>query len=149
MIIDKLSNIEKHFNNKALAEAIKEFLLNAENKEVGKHDILDGAFAKIQQYETKALSDVKMEAHRKYIDLQYIHKGSEIVISKNINGNTPITEYNDVKDVIFYVPEGFDSDTLNKGSFAIMFPEDLHQCIANGKPEQIKKVVVKIPVDAI
>ena len=149
MIIDKLSNIEKHFNDKKLANAIKEFLLDAENKEVGKHDILDGTFAKVQEYDTKPLTEVKMEAHKKYLDLQYIHKGSEIVISKNIENQAPITEYNEVKDVIFYSPSDYAEDKLLEGSFAIMFPEDLHQCIANGEPTALKKVVVKIPVDAI
>ena len=149
MIIDKLSNIEKHFNDKELAKAIKEFLLKAEEKEVGTHDILGGTFAKVQAYETKPLTEVKMEAHRKYLDLQYIHKGSEIVISKNIENQAPVTEYNEVKDVIFYAPNDYAKDELPEGSFAIMFPEDLHQCIANGSPVDLKKVVVKIPVDAI
>ena len=149
MIIDKLSNIEKYFNDKALAKAIKEFLLDAESKAVGKHDILGGTFAKVQEYDTNPLTEVKMEAHKKYLDLQYIHKGSEIVISKNIENQAPITEYNDVKDVIFYSPSDYAKDELLEGSFAIMFPEDLHQCIANGNPVALKKVVVKIPVDAI
>ena len=149
MIIDKLSNIEKHFTNKKLAEKIKEFLMHAEEKEVGTHDIFDGTFAKVQAYETKPLTEVKMEAHVKYLDLQYIHKGAETVISVDKGENAPITEYNEVKDVVFYSPKEYSSDDLLEGSFAIMFPNDLHQCIAKGSPVALKKVVVKIPVDAI
>ena len=146
MIIDKLSNLQKHVKNPELANAIKNFLENAADKEVGKHDILGGTFAKVQEYETKSLNQVKMEAHVKYLDLQYIHSGSEIVIYKDIEGAIPETEYNDVKDVTFYAPTDYKSDELNAGCFAIMFPNDLHQCIANGAPENVKKVVVKIPV---
>ncbi|MBQ7236767.1 MAG: YhcH/YjgK/YiaL family protein [Clostridia bacterium] len=146
MIIDKLSNLQKHVKDPELANSIKNFLENAEQKEVGKHEIYGGTFAKVQEYLTKTLDQVKMEAHVKYLDLQYIHSGSEIVIYKDIDGAVPETEYNDVKDVTFYAPTDYKSSELNAGCFAIMFQNDLHQCIANGAPENIKKVVVKIPV---
>ena len=147
MIIDKLSNISNHVKNPELCEAIKTFLQNAQEKEVGTHTILGKTVAKVQEYQTKPLEQVKTEAHVKFIDLQYMHTGCELVLSQNIEGQKPVTEYNDVKDVIFYSPEKYEKSQLLAGYFAIMLPEDLHQCVALNNPEQIKKVVVKIPIE--
>ena len=147
MIIDKLSNISKHVKNQELSNAIKNFLENASEKEVGTHAILNNTVAKVQEYLTKPLEEIKTEAHVKFIDLQYMHTGCELVLSKDIDGQKPVTEYNEVKDVIFYAPENCEKSQLLAGCFAIMLPNDLHQCVALNEPEQIKKVVVKIPVE--
>ena len=149
MIIDTLENVKKYFKNQNLANAIQNFLADAENKQVGKHDIYGGTFAKVQEYTTKLIENVKMEAHVKYLDLQYIHSGKEIVITKQKGDDKPVVEYNEIKDVEFYLPTNFESNKLNQGCFALIFPEDLHQCIADGQPINIKKVVVKIPVGDI
>lgn len=146
MIIDKLSNVNKYVKNQELAKAITDFLTKTGEKAVGKYDIYGGTFAKVQEYTTKLLSEVKMETHVKYLDLQYIHSGCETVITDKLNGQTPVNEYNPEKDVTFYLPEKFESAPLKAGYFALIFPEDLHQCIADGQPIDIKKVVVKIPV---
>lgn len=146
MIIDTLKNVKKYVKNQNLATAITDFLSQAEDKAVGKYDIYGGTFAKVQEYTTKLIEDVKLEAHVNYLDLQYIHNGKEIVITKEKGDDKPVVEYNEQKDVAFYLPENFESSKLNQGSFALIFPNDLHQCIADGQPISIKKVVVKIPV---
>lgn len=149
MIIDKLENLGKYIKDDTLKVAIENFLKNAESAETGKHPILDGTFANVLEYTTKPFETVKMEAHRKYIDLQYIVNGEEAVLKQDLDDNQPINEYNDVKDVVHYSPKTFDSALLLKGTFGIMFPEDLHQCLAVTEPAPLKKVVVKIPIENI
>lgn len=149
MYIDKLENLSNYVKDQKLAKAITEFLLNSATVEAGKHPILDGTFANVLEYTTKAFETVKMEAHRKYLDLQYVVSGEEAVLKQDLDDNAPINEYNDVKDVVHYSPKSYDKALLLEGMFGIMFPEDLHQCIAVSSPAPIKKVVVKIPVGII
>ncbi|MBQ3116437.1 MAG: YhcH/YjgK/YiaL family protein [Clostridia bacterium] len=149
MYIDKLENLSNYIKDQKLAKAITEFLLNSANVEAGKHPILDGTFANVLEYTTKPFEAVKMEAHRKYLDLQYVVCGEEAVLKQDLADNQPINEYNEVKDVVHYSPKAFDKALLLEGTFGIMFPEDLHQCIAVTAPAPIKKVVVKIPVGII
>ena len=148
MIIDKLENLSKYINND-LASAISEFLKDAKNVTLGKHDIVGGTFANVLEYSTKVFETVKMEAHIKYLDLQYMVSGVEKVLYQDKGDNSPINEYNDVKDVIHYSPNTYTEHLLEEGYFGIMFPNDLHQCVCKDTPLAIKKIVVKIPVDAI
>ena len=149
MYIDKLENLSNYIKDQKLANAITDFLKNAHTVEAGKHPILDGTFANVLEYTTKPFEAVKMEAHRKYLDLQYVVRGEEAVLKQDLADNQPINEYNEVKDVIHYSPKSYDKALLLEGTFGIMFPEDLHQCIAVTSPSPLKKVVVKIPVGTI
>ena len=149
MFIDKLENLGNYIKDEQLKTAVETFLKNAKDVEAGKHPILDGTFANVLEYTTKPFEGVKMEAHRKYLDLQYIVSGEEAVLKQDLDDNEPINEYNEVKDVVHYSPKSFDRAILVEGTFGIMFPEDLHQCIATTSPALLKKVVVKIPVGLI
>jgi YhcH/YjgK/YiaL family protein len=149
MIIDKLINA--HLYNK-LSPRIKKALdylrqTNLSNTANGKYEI-DGSniYAMVQQYATKARNAGKWEAHRKYIDVQFIVRGTEQIGHTNINRLVP-GQYDSEKDVIFFTGEG-DYLTLSTGDFMILFPEDAHKpCIAASTPGEVKKVVVKIAVE--
>ena len=82
MIIDKLSNTHLYSGfgeriNKAFTY-LKE--TDFSNMEIGKHEI-DGEniFALVNEYNTKDESEGKLEAHKKYIDVQFVAKGSELM----------------------------------------------------------------------
>lgn len=149
MIIDKLENLSKCFNNQELASQVLNFLKNAQTVDAGKYPLTQTTFANVLVFTTKSFETVKMEAHVKYLDVQYMVSGAEIVMLEEKGENQPITEYNDVKDVIFYSPKTYTEHLLEQGSFAIMFPNDLHQCVCKDKPSDAKKIVVKIPVNEI
>ena len=110
---------------------------------------MDGTFANVLEYTTKPFEEVKTEAHVKYVDLQYVCKGKERVIYSDKGEYAPINEYNDIKDVIHYAPSSYTEHILNSGYFGIMYPNDLHQCVAVTDPTPLKKIVVKIPVGKI
>jgi biofilm protein TabA len=98
-----------------------------------------------QEYTTKLPDQGKWEAHRRYIDLQYIISGTERI------GYTPIDrltlgEYNPDKD-FQGLSGGGDFITLSAGDFMILFPDDAHMPgMAVNNPVPVKKVVVKILV---
>jgi len=111
---------------------------------------LDGAnlFVLVQKYDTLPKDQGKWESHLKYIDIQYIAEGTELIGFTNVDNMNVSVEYNPEKDVQFLTGEG-DYVTLNKGSYGIFFPQDAHQPkVAPGDvPGKVIKVVVKVKAD--
>lgn len=154
MIKDKLENAEKYYNVSKNLKKGFEWLKSQdlENIESGKYNI-DGeiVYANIQEYETK--EDALYEAHKKYIDIQYMIRGREMVgvcertVCKN---NIP---YDPQKDIEFMDCTKTDEwQTLNSGEFLVLFPEDAHKPSITPKELQgskniVKKVVVKVATD--
>lgn len=119
--------------------------------ENGKYEIEgNNVFAIVQDYHSKPLEEGKFEAHKKYIDIQYIIKGQERICVGKLENFQNTTEYDNEKDIIFLKPkESTPSDfiTLKEKEFAIFKPEDAHMpSISIDKPSYVKKVVVKVLV---
>jgi len=149
MIIDKLQNAFLYYG---ISEKIATSLKYLENNDLsefqnGKYEIEnDEIFVIIQDYNSKPLSEGKFEAHRKYIDIQYIIKGSEKMGYTNVHKLKSSTEYDEDKDIIF-VEGGGDFVTANEGFFAVFMPEDAHlPGIKSKTSEYVKKAVIKIKV---
>ncbi len=106
----------------------------------------NGTYANVQRYTTK--SDADFEAHRKYIDIQYIVSGNEIIEVAPLScvSNKSVS-YSPVKDIEFY--ETADSSyriKVSSDNFMILFPCDAHKpCLSDGEKSEVMKVVVKIP----
>lgn len=113
----------------------------------GRVEISDSdLFYFVQKYVSKDESQVDLETHEKYIDIQWMIQGKEYIGYANVEKVKPKTEYNDVDDIQFHEGD-YDMLLLNAGSFAVFFPQDAHKpCIQCNAPEDIKKIVVKIPV---
>ena len=85
---------------KAVFEFMKQDLAAME---VGKYQLIEGeAFAMISEYDTKEPENAKWEAHKKYIDLQYVINGEEQMGILPLADAKNALEYNDQKDLIFY-----------------------------------------------
>ncbi|OGR68028.1 MAG: hypothetical protein A2081_02685 [Elusimicrobia bacterium GWC2_61_19] len=116
----------------------------------GKYEI-DGerVFAIVQRYETAAPARPRYEAHRKYIDLQFIAAGAEVIGWAPL-GLLAVTEpYDAAKDICFgAVPAGKDAAVrLGAGQLAVLYPEDAHAPrLAAGAPGPVTKIVVKVLV---
>jgi biofilm protein TabA len=114
---------------------------------VGKYEIQgEDIFALVQEYTTENQEDKKWESHEKYIDIQLIVDGQEIMGYIKVEGLEIEEDLRAESDIIFY------KETLNgsnikftNGDYAIFFPEDAHKpgC-AFGECSKIKKVVVKV-----
>lgn len=120
-------------------------------QELGRHDIDgDNVFALVQTYETKPIEKALFEAHRKYIDVQFIHSGRETILWAPLEAMQEQTlAYNETKEAALWklVPDVTPLH-MSAGHFAILYPEDAHApCIEWEKTEQVFKVVVKVAVD--
>jgi YhcH/YjgK/YiaL family protein len=149
MIIDKLSNSQLYSGlgeriNKAFAY-LKQ--TDFSKMELGKYEIDgDNIFALVNEYNTKDQSEGKLEAHKKYIDVQFVAKGSELMGYAPLENQLVIDAYNEQNDITFF--NGDKSFTLvEEGMFAIFFPSDVHlPGIKVNEKSFVKKVVIKVKV---
>jgi YhcH/YjgK/YiaL family protein len=154
MIFDKIENSAIYENINPLIKKAFEYLKQTDfcGMENGKH-IIDGndLFALVQEYDTKNDADVKLEAHRKYIDVQYVISGEELIGVRPLINQKPYKEYDAENDYALY------DDTcsfvkMSPRQFAVLFPHDLHKPGISprdllGKVDssiKVKKVVIKV-----
>ncbi|SMF03942.1 YhcH/YjgK/YiaL family protein [Desulfovibrio gilichinskyi] len=154
MIIDSLEQAYFYNFGPAWEKAFK-FLSDIDlSLELGKH-VIDGedVFALVSEYETKVHAEGRFEAHRKYVDIQFLLSGREILGWAALKNLEPEVLYDQTRDVEFLklLPEVPSLSTFKPGLFMAFFPEDGHMpglAYANN-PEPVKKVVVKITVAAL
>ena len=152
MILDTLDNAARYASlNSRFAKAF-DFLRGVDGSQaLGRHDLDgDACFALVQTYETKPEEKALFEAHRKYIDVQYIHSGRETILWAPLKAMKEETmAYSDEKDAALWklVPEATPLH-VSAGHFSILWHQDAHApCIEWEKPEQVFKVVVKVAVE--
>jgi biofilm protein TabA len=106
----------------------------------------DDVFALVQSYPTKPAAGKQFEAHRVYLDIQYMLDGRETIEVTPIDRLRSATDYDAEKDCSLY--DGGDEHTpvlLLAGDFAVLFPEDGHKpgCLYQVS-EPVRKIVVKV-----
>jgi biofilm protein TabA len=117
---------------------------------VGRHDI-DGEaiFALVQRYPTRPATGVQLEAHRRYIDIQFVVQGREMIHWAPLADLTEVTmPYDETKEAaLFAATAGVVPVRLSAGRFMVLFPEDAHApCCVWDQPAEVMKVVVKVAV---
>jgi YhcH/YjgK/YiaL family protein len=86
------------------------------------------------------------EAHRNYLDIQYIVKGKEVMGWADLADCELVGEFNEAKDVGKY-SGNFEYLTINEGICYVAFPEDVHMPGRHlDVPNDFTKVVVKLKV---
>lgn len=104
-------------------------------------------FAIFQTYNSKSWEELKFEGHQKYIDIQFIYSGQELIGVTGIEQITKAGDYNTEKDIHFSEVGHYSKWLMMPGDAAIFFPEDMHApSMSVNQPEQVQKVVVKIAV---
>lgn len=105
----------------------------------------ENIFAIVQEYYTKDKSTAKLEAHKKYIDIQFMYSGTELMGVNLLENQIPVIN-DPEKDLAFYDDKA-SFVKLEQEMFAIFFPHDLHMPgIQILQPENVKKIVIKVKV---
>jgi len=74
--------------------------------ENGKYEIKEGkVYAIVQDYNSKPELEGKFEAHRKFVDIQFIVEGEEKIGVGNLDDFEENTEYDEEKDIVFLEPK--------------------------------------------
>ena len=108
---------------------------------------IDGStlFALVQEYQTKPPEQGVWEAHRQYIDIQYMVRGRERMGFATI-GSMALGDYIPERDFQPMTGAG-NALELFAHSFTIFFPQDGHMPgLSVDAPEKVRKVVIKVKI---
>jgi biofilm protein TabA len=156
LIVTDLEHLPQQMGPSAALRKILDFLRDPHSADLqpGRVD-LDGnqIYALIQAYATLPIvPEVKFEAHRHYIDIQYIVSGVEVMGWAALQAVLDMTPYDPEKDACFgKLPAAeMTAVRVSAGQAAIFFPEDAHAPkLAHTEPSAVKKIVVKVSLDAL
>ncbi len=149
MIVDVIENSAAYESLHPLFKSAFAFLKDSRNHTAadGRTELSgDSLFALTQSYKTKPVQEGRHEAHRKYIDIQFIADGEESIGYAPLSDLKNVTQFDPEIDAGFY--EGACSlIKMRKGMFAVFFPEDAHMpCRQTDKSASVKKIVLKVAV---
>ena len=146
MIIDQLQNAEQYYGLGTGIEAALRYLQQTDFKNVApeRYDIDgDRVYAMVQEYDAKPKAEGFWEAHRKYLDVQYVATGVEHMGYAAV-ATLQAGPYEEDKDFIKLEGDG-EFFLLREGYFCILAPQDAHMPgMAVGQSAPVKKVVVKV-----
>lgn len=138
---DKLKKI-----NAACLAFLNDFI--PENYQDGRYELEDGMCVNIETYTTKERKNCKLEAHKRYIDVQYMISGKELISVSRLEKLDIKKEYDYQKDIVLYKNSIHGEDyLLDSGSFLILTPEEAHMpCVCVDGKQTVRKAVIKIPI---
>jgi YhcH/YjgK/YiaL family protein len=114
-----------------------------------KTELGGGAFVIEQAYETRLRADAFFESHKKFIDVQVILEGEELMEVVDVSRMTVKQPYNEKRDLIIY-EDNTDAALLrvHPGEVAVFFPQDAHMPTLRVRAAgvNVRKCVVKVPV---
>lgn len=117
----------------------------------GKYEIRgQSLYAIVDEYTTRSRQACRLETHRRYIDVQYVVSGRELMGYAPAASLKPDGLYEHERDVQFHCGRA-DFLLLRQGMFAVMLPEDAHMpgVAVDGQPAAVKKIVVKVAVELL
>ncbi len=121
---------------------------NTKVDECNKIVLDENCFVLEQSYITKNKENCLFESHKKYIDIQYMFEGDEIMEVENVNNLEVSSIYDEKLDYAKHFQSKKSSSLLIKESeMAIFYPHDAHMpCIKIDENKKIIKAVFKILV---
>ena len=149
IIINQLQHAERYFKMHPEFEKAFTFLrrddlaeLPAERYEIDG----DRLFCMISKGPGRSRAEAKLEAHRKYIDIQYVIAGTDEMGWKPTADCKVIdTNYDADKDIMFFKDQPDSWTPVPAGSFVIFFPQDAHAPLVS--KGEIHKAVLKVAVE--
>ncbi len=145
MIYDEIKNIDLYNLDKHAVNFIKNLTTDIECK---KYILNDNVYANIEEYQTKESGF--FEAHKKYIDIQLLLKGEEIIEYTPLENLKIKENYDSLKDIAFYYDVTLPVIKLKMqpNFFTVLYPTDAHKPqLKISDAQKVKKVVVKIKTD--
>lgn len=149
MIVGRITDLASSQAYSEKLQSIFELLKEVEFSQysAGRHELANGLFFFVNEYETKEASDCFWEAHQKYLDFHFILEGTENIAVDHIDNQQVIEVYNEEKDATFFQGNVKTLVTLNPGDVMVCFPEDSHMAGVIAKEKQsIRKIVMKVTV---
>lgn len=109
-------------------------------------------YALVQSYDTRPIPEQpRFEAHRKYLDVQYLAAGQEAMGWAPLDQLDVTVEYIPDKDILLghVSPGTYCFVPFGAGQAILLYPTDAHGPMhAVDEPVPVKKIVVKVLLDA-
>lgn len=121
--------------------------LQISEEDYGKKVIVnDDFFFTVQHYTTKSEKDCGLESHKKYIDIQLMISGNEVMDICDTSRLSVKTEYDEDKDIMFWnIPARMARTTLRADDCIVLYPENAHRgAVSLEGPEKVVKIVGKV-----
>ncbi len=149
--IDRKELVVNYLQNKGKWDKIFIFLRsnNLSALELGRQ-LIDGTdlYAVVSEYVSKNEEDTRFEAHRDYVDLQYVISGNELMGMEPLSLQREIIKpYDPLKDVVFVKAHEHKDVQATTSTFFLFFPGDIHRPgLRDGGSSSVRKIVIKIKV---
>lgn len=109
------------------------------------HIVGDDLIAIVEQVPGKTKEMARLEAHRRYIDIQLVLQGDEQMGWKPLaDCHNPVSEHSEEKDIRFFHDAPASWITVPPDHFCIFFPEDAHAPLVSSG--SVRKVILKVAV---
>jgi biofilm protein TabA len=146
---DKKLLAESYFKFKDRWDKAFQFLKSNDlTKLTGRHDV-DGTnvYVIVADYNSKDKSGTRYESHDKYVDIQYVAVGEELMGKTTLDKAKVSVPYNAANDITYFDFDGGDYIKATPGNFFIFFPGEVHRpSVKIDESVPIKRIVVKILV---
>ena len=146
MIFDRLANASSYCSVAPLIQKGFEFLKQADlaTLEDGVHEIQGReVYAIIARGDGVGRDRAMLEAHRKYLDIQYVIEGVDTIGWLEREFVERVKQpYDSEKDLEFFYDRPASWIEVPSGSFAVFLPQDVHAPLAT--KEYAHKAVVKV-----
>jgi len=116
---------------------------------LGITNLSDEVYFNMQEYNSRDLGDLILEAHKEYIDLQYVISGREMIGVGCLSEAVNVVAYSDSTDYAGYKLPACPFYLADPDNFFIFFPDQPHlPGVIAGKEMPMRKIVFKIKVGA-
>jgi YhcH/YjgK/YiaL family protein len=145
MILDRLESADRYAGMQPDFRAAFDFLgrVDLSSAADGRIDIDgDRVYALAMTAAGKGREAARLETHRRYVDIQYVLAGCDVMGWRNAADPLQGEGYDVAKDIEFHRARPVSWVEVPQGHFAVFFPSDAHAplaCIGN-----VRKVVVKV-----
>jgi YhcH/YjgK/YiaL family protein len=148
--IDRRAFATHYYENKVVWDKAFAFLkaTNLPNLPLGRIELGDNLFATVSEYFPKDPDTTLFEAHQRYIDIQYVISGREIINIAPLESMTITVPFNAQNDIVFGTVPKSSGLKASPDRFFIIFPAEAHRPgIMDGSNNSlIRKIVVKVPM---
>lgn len=149
--IDRRSFAAYYYDYKETWDKAFAFLKNTDlaNTALGRIELDNNIYTTVSEYFPKDREGILFEAHKKYIDIQYVVSGNELIDVAPLKSMTVTRPYNSENDALFGAVSEFLELKASSGRFFIFFPTDAHRPGLKGENDSVltRKLVVKVPVE--
>lgn len=102
----------------------------------------------VADYNSKDKSNTRYESHKRYVDIQYVAVGEELIGKTTMDNAEVAVPYSEANDIAYYTFDGGDYYKATQENFFIFFPDELHRpSIKVDESVPIKRIVVKVLVE--